>query len=74
MQGMMKSNMDALKDMTTGEMGDTLKDLTKTTIKVKKDILKENEAALKEIADMEANIEAGAIKKKGISFKRRFCK
>ena len=72
MQGMMKSNMDALRDMTTGEMGDTLKDLSKTAIKVKKDILEENKESLKEIADIEADIETGAIKKKATAVKEGF--
>lgn len=72
MQGMMKSNMDALRDMTTGEMGDTLKDLSKTAIKVKKDILEENKESLKEIADIEAEIETGAIKKKATAVKEGF--
>lgn len=71
-QRMMKSNMDVLKDMTTGEMGETLKDLSKTAINVRKNILQENEEALKEVAEIEANIEAGAIKKKAAAAKEGF--
>ena len=72
MQGMMKSNMDVLKDMANGEMGETFKELSKTAINIKKDILEENQDTLKEIAETEANIEVGAIKKKAAAVKEGF--
>ena len=72
MQNMMKSNIDALKDITSGEMGETLKDLSKTAINIRKDILEENKDSLKEMAEMEADIEAGAIKKKVAAAKEGF--
>ena len=43
---MMKNNMEVLKDMTSGEMGETLKDLSKTALDVKKSILEENKDTL----------------------------
>ena len=72
MKRMMKSNMDVLKDMTSGDMGEMLKDLSKTAIDVKKDILEENEDVLKEMAEIEADIEAVAIKKKAAAAKEGF--
>lgn len=72
MQKMMKSNMDVLRDMYTGEMGETLNDLSKTTIKLKKDILENNYDELKEYAEMEAALEMGAIKKRATAVKEGF--
>jgi len=72
MKRMMKNQMDMMKDMTSGEMGERLKDLSKTAINVKKSILEENEDALKEMTEMEADIKAGAIKKKATAVKEGF--
>lgn len=72
MQNMMKSNMDTLKDMTAGEMGETLKDLSKTAINIRKNILEENKDLLKEVVEMEADIESRAIKKKAAAAKDGF--
>jgi len=72
MKRMMKSQMDMMKDMTSGDMGEKLKDLSSTAINVTKDILEENEDALKEMADMEADIKVGAIKKKVAAAKEGF--
>lgn len=72
MNSMMKSNLDVLKDMHTGEMSETLKDLSKTAINIKKDILTENEEVLKEVAEMEANIEKSAIRIKAEAVKEGF--
>ncbi|MBR6613715.1 MAG: zinc ribbon domain-containing protein [Clostridia bacterium] len=72
MKNMMKSNMDVLKDMTTGDMGERLKDLSKTAINVKKEILTENQDVLKEMAEMEAEIEKGAIRTKAQAVKEGF--
>ena len=69
---MMQSNLETLKDMTSGDMGETLKDLSKTVIDVKKSVLEENKDQLKEIADMEAEIEKGAIKTKASAVKEGF--
>ena len=81
MKNMMKSNMDMLKDMTNGEMGETLKDLSKSAISIRKDILEENKDELKELAEIEADIESGAIKRKAAAAKegfigndKKFCK
>lgn len=72
MSRMMKNQMDMMKDMTTGDMGKTLKDLSSTAIKMKKDILEENEDSLKDIANIEANIQKGAIKTKAGAVKEGF--
>ena len=72
MKRMMKTNMDILKEMTNGDMGEMLKDLSKTSINIKKNIIEENEEALKEIAEIEADIESGAIKKKVAAAKEGF--
>lgn len=72
MKRMMKSQMDIMKNMTSGEMGETFKDLSKAAINVKKDILEGNEDSLKEMAQMEANIETVAIKKKAAAAKEGF--
>ncbi len=72
MKNMMKSNMEILKDMTEGDMGERLKDLSKTAINVKKSILEENADALKEVAEMEAEIEKGAIRTKAQTVKEGF--
>jgi hypothetical protein len=81
MKNMMKSNINMLKDMTNGEIGETLKDLSKTTINFRKDILEENKDELKEVAELEADIESGAIKIKAAAAKegfigndKKFCK
>ncbi len=72
MKNMMKSNMEILKDMTAGDMGERLKDLSKTAIDVKKSILEENADALKEMAEIEAEIEKGAIRTKAQAVKEGF--
>ncbi len=72
MRNMMKSNMEILKDMTEGDMGERLKDLSKTAINVKKSILEENSDVLKEVAEMEAEIEKGAIRTKAQAVKEGF--
>ena len=40
MKSMMKSQMDMMKDMTSGDMGERLKELCSTDINVKKAFLK----------------------------------
>lgn len=72
MKNMMKSNMEVLKDMTSGEMGEKLKDLSKTALDVKKSIIEENKDALKEMAKMEAEIEKEGIKIKAGAVKEGF--
>ena len=72
MKNMMKNNMEVLKDMTSGEMGETLKDLSKTALDVKKSILEENKDTLKEMAKMEAEIEKEGIKIKASAVKEGF--
>lgn len=73
---MMKNNMNAMKKMTeemsSGNMSDTLKELNKNAIKIKKDIMEENYDDLKELEEMEADIESAGIKKKARAAKEGF--
>lgn len=71
---MMKNQMGMMKDMTTGDMGETLKDLSSVAINIRKNILEENEDTLKEIKTMEADIEKGAITTKAAAVKEGFTK
>lgn len=69
---MMEKQMDLMKDMTTGDMGERLKKLSSTAINIRKSVLEENVDALKEMAEMEANIQKGAIKTKAQAVKEGF--
>ena len=73
---MMKNNMNTMRKMTeemsSGNMSDTLKELSKNAVKIKKDIMNENYDDLKELEEMEADIESAGIKKKARAAKEGF--
>lgn len=72
MNRMMKKQMDMMKDMTEGELRERFKEMSKAAINLRKNVLEDNQEALGDMANMEAEIQKDAIKIKAGAVKEAF--